>query len=44
MADERIAPTPENPIPDVDEVKPRIPNPAWRDQFPQASDSSEQTK
>lgn len=27
-----ITPTPENPIPDVDEVKPGIPTPAWADE------------
>lgn len=30
MADNNaVTPTPENPIPDVDEIKPRIPSPAW---------------
>ena len=33
MADEQVVPTPENPIPDVDEIKPRIPLPAWRDEL-----------
>lgn len=32
MDDERITPTPENPIPDVDEIKPGIPDPAWSDE------------
>lgn len=27
-----IIPTPENPIPDVDDIKPRIPSPAWSDE------------
>lgn len=27
-----IIPTPENPIPDVDDIKPRIPFPAWSDE------------
>lgn len=33
MADERVVPTPENPIPDADEIKPGIPLPAWRDEL-----------
>ena len=33
MAGEVITPTPENPIPDVDEIKPGIPLPAWRDEL-----------
>lgn len=32
MADNIITPTPENPIPDVDEIKPGIPDPAWNDE------------
>lgn len=46
MADNEnaITPTPENPIPDVDEIKPGIPLPAWRDQFPQTSSSSQESK
>lgn len=32
MAEERVTPTPENPIPDVDEIKPGIPTPAWPDE------------
>lgn len=33
MADNNtITPTPENPIPDVDEIKPGIPDPAWKDE------------
>ena len=27
-----IIPTPENPIPDVDDIKPGIPSPAWPDE------------
>ena len=33
MADNNaITPTPENPIPDVDDIKPGIPSPAWSDE------------
>lgn len=34
MADNEnaVTPTPENPIPDVDEIKPGIPTPAWPDE------------
>ena len=33
MADNNaVTSTPENPIPDVDEIKPTIPNPAWADE------------
>ena len=43
MSEEQVTPTPENPIPDVDDIKPMIPNPAWADEneVPVASSSNE---
>ena len=43
MSEEQVTPTPENPIPDVDDIKPMIPNPAWADEneVPVASASNE---
>ena len=32
MSEEQVTPTPENPIPDVDDIKPGIPTPAWVDE------------